>query len=56
MKNLAKVLLIVIGIFDAIHLVFLTCMPFVGFKVFFQGIFYGAIYNSRELADMALQY
>lgn len=56
MKNLAKVLLTVIGIFDVIHLGFLTFMPFVGLKVFFQGIFYGAIYNSWELADIAPQY
>jgi len=53
MKNIVKLLLAILGIIDALHLVLILCMPFMGLKILAQGVFYVIIYNSKELSSLS---
>lgn len=49
MKKVVKLLLVILGIIDALHLILILCIPFAGLNILVSGIFYVIIYNSKEL-------
>ncbi len=55
MKNVAKSVLVVLGIINALHFILILCMPFTGLHILVTGIFHGVIYNSRELSELATE-